>query len=490
MSTSKPSFTSRIQLETQNESDHTDSLVNTKSVRKVSVLPPSKKASIGKADSRYWQQPGKLYSDPRTRGSYSCKIQVHGRRESFPLLTANKAAAAAKAAKIYGDIAALGWEAALAKHKPNEAPVKSATTGELIRAVEKLSNVRRGTLVGNVGAFRRIVAQISNIETTKGRTANGDSARKAWHSEVDAVPLSEITPEAIEGWKLGYVSKKAGGDEMKARAARNTVNSTLRCAKSLFAKRLLRFISERLELPSPLPFDGVELYPRQHMRYVSKIDVKDILSAAREDLAKSDPEAYKAAVLSLFVGLRRNEADKLRWSSVDFERGIIQIEAQPDFAPKAETSLAGVQIDAELGSILRSHRAEAPNAEYILEGSTLSTNLNYRKYRAERTWKRLIVWLRAHGVNAQKPNHELRKEAGSIINENFGLHSASEFLRHADISTTAKSYVDNRKRVTVGLGSLLAPTATNIVKADFEENVTANKEERKSATKRNKSKPA
>ena len=487
MSTSKHSFTRAKQLETQNESDHADSLVNTKSVRKLSVRPPSKKAAIGKADSRYWQQPGKLYSDPRTRGSYSCKIQVRGRRESFPLLTANKAAAAAKAARIYGDIAALGWDAAIAKHKPNESPVKSATTGELIRAVEKLSNVRLGTLTGNVGAFRRIVAQISNIETSKGRTANGDSARKTWHNEVDAVPLSKITPEAIEAWKIGYVSKKAGGDEMKARAARNTVNSTLRCAKSLFAKRLLRFISERLELPSPLPFDGVELYPRQHMRYVSKMDVKDILSKAREELAKSDPEAYKAAVLSLFVGLRRNEADKLRWSSVDFERGIIQIEAQHDFAPKAETSLAGVQIDDEVSSILRSNRAAAPNAEYVLDGGTLNPNLNYRKYRAERTWKRLISWLRAQGVNAQKPNHELRKEAGSIINEKFGLHSASEFLRHADISTTSKSYVDNRKRVTVGLGSLLATAPKNVVKADSKAPKAPSKAARKSLPTRSKS---
>jgi len=116
--------------------------------------------------------------------------------------------------------------------------------------------------------------------------------------------------------------------------------------------------------------------------------------------------------------------------------------------------------------------------------------LNYRKYRAERTWKRLTAWLRAHGVTAQKPNHELRKEAGSIINENFGLHSASVFLRHADISTTAKSYVDNRKRVTVGLGSLLAPNVTNTVKPDIKAPKASSKDAKKSVTTRSKSKHA
>jgi hypothetical protein len=74
------------------KSGHKESGVNSKSVREMSEKPnldtsakESKKGIVGKSDSRYWLQPGKLLSDPRWSGSYSCKIQVQGRRESFPL---------------------------------------------------------------------------------------------------------------------------------------------------------------------------------------------------------------------------------------------------------------------------------------------------------------------------------------------------------------------------------------------------------------------
>jgi hypothetical protein len=95
---------------------HKQTGVGQQSVRKMSDQS-ARKAVIGKADARYWMQSGKLIADDRCRGALTCKIQVAGRRESFPLRTTNRSAAAAKAARIYGDVVALGWEEALAKHK-------------------------------------------------------------------------------------------------------------------------------------------------------------------------------------------------------------------------------------------------------------------------------------------------------------------------------------------------------------------------------------
>lgn len=466
MSASKLDFTREKRLVEPNGSEHSDSEVDTKSVRKVSELPSSKK-TIGKGDARYWLQPGKLYADPRCRGSLSCKIQVNGRRESFPLRSSNKFAAASKAAKIYGDVSALGWDAAMAKHKPDEAPAKSCTVGDLIRAAKELADVRLATLTSNVGAFRRIVAHIAKIDASKSRYAARGAGRKAWTAAVESVPLAKITPDAVEAWKLAFVSSRAAGSAIKARSARNTANTILRCAKSLFSKRLVKFISKRLELPSPLPFDGVEFYPRQSMRYTSTMDVEALLACARDELAANDPEAFKALVLCLFAGLRRNEADKLRWNSIDFERGVIRIEAQADFAPKAETSLAEVPIDPEVCGILRGQRAAAPKAEHVLAGGNAKAEASWRNYRADETFQRLTAWLRAHGVDSRTPLHTLRKEAGSLICQKAGLFAASRFLRHADVAITAQHYADQKERVTVGLGALLANTAQNVIEADF-----------------------
>ena len=439
------------------------------------------KKAVGKADARYWLQAGKLISDSRWGGSYSCKVQVNGRRESFPLRTANKSAAAAKAAKIYGDVSALGWEAALAKHKPDEKRTKGALAGDLIREVSALADVRPATLAGNVAAFRRIVAAIAKIDATKGRYARLGEGRSAWLAAVDAVPLAKITPADVEAWKLAFVASRSVGNETKARAARITANTTIRSAKSLFSKRLLRLIAPSLELPSPLPFDGVEFYPRQSMRYVSTMNVEAILTEASTQLAATDREAFKAFILCLFAGLRRSEADKLRWSSIDFERGLVRIETHAHFAAKSETSLGEVPLDAEVSAILRGLRASEPQAEYVLAGGNPKPLLKWQDYRANDTFKRLLDWLRARGVQGHKPLHTLRKEAGSLVCQKAGLFAASRFLRHADVAITAQHYAAQKDRVTIGLGSLLTSAPSNVVTAEFN---AAPKMPRKPTTKR------
>lgn len=123
--------------------------------------------------------------------------------------------------------------------------------------------MRPATLASNLSAFRRIVASIAKIDATKGRFARCGDGRREWLAAVEAVPLEKVTPAAVEAWKLAFVSNRSANDENKARSARITANATLRFAKSLFSKRLLHFIAPKIELPSPLPFDGVEFFPRQ-----------------------------------------------------------------------------------------------------------------------------------------------------------------------------------------------------------------------------------
>jgi hypothetical protein len=80
-------------------------------------------------------------------------------------------------------------------------------------------------------------------------------------------------------------------------------------------------------------------------------------------------------------------------------------------------------------------------------------------YRCEETFERLNTWLRSKGITANKPLHELRKELGALIATEHGIYAASRFLRHSDISTTARHYADQKARISVGLGKYLT---TNI----------------------------
>ncbi|MDA1278102.1 MAG: hypothetical protein O2960_29245, partial [Verrucomicrobia bacterium] len=76
-------------------------------------------------------------------------------------------------------------------------------------------------------------------------------------------------------------------------------------------------------------------------------------------------------------------------------------------------------------------------------------------YRCEPIFDRLNEWLRSKGVTANKPLHELRKEIGALVATQHGIYAASRFLRHSDITTTARHYAEHKARISVGLGKLL-----------------------------------
>jgi integrase len=83
----------------------------------------------------------------------------------------------------------------------------------------------------------------------------------------------------------------------------------------------------------------------------------------------------------------------------------------------------------------------------------------YSHYRCQRHFDGVSAWLRAEGVNSNKPLHTLRKEFGSQMCAKHGIYAASRALRHADIAITSQHYLDRRRRATVGLGGLLTVPA-------------------------------
>ena len=83
----------------------------------------------------------------------------------------------------------------------------------------------------------------------------------------------------------------------------------------------------------------------------------------------------------------------------------------------------------------------------------------YSHYRCTKHFTQLTTWLRAKGVAGNTPLHTLRKEYGSQICAKYGIYAASHALRHADIAITSQHYLDQKTKVTVGMGHLLAPGA-------------------------------
>ena len=274
--------------------------------------------------------------------------------------------------------------------------------------------------------------------------------------QIDVAPLTILTPEAIQTWRIRYV-KRAGEKPARQRSARISCNSALRQARALFSRQILGFIDPDL-MQSPLPFSGAKFYPRESMKYQSRLEPGALLQSAKDDLFKSDPEAFKTLLLALGAGLRRGEIDRLLRRQIDLTAGVIRIEATEVGGLKTEDSAGTVPIDVGLVSLLRGFKGKVHGQYVIAGGGGMTASKPWgQRYRCADVFERVTQWLRTHGVEDARPIHTLRKEAGSIIATKAGIQAASQFLRHADIQVTSMHYADHKERVVVEIGALLEP---------------------------------
>ena len=463
-STEKTRRGKRTVPHSSSEQDNTSQ--NIKSVQEVSKQNTKSAGRYAKTDVRYWEkaifQP--TYTrDGKTRivGEWAAKIQHLGQRETFSLGSANKTASASRAKEIYLSLQSGGWGATLGKYKP-KAEIKNrsvATISEFLAEVKMNASGRAKTIEGYCRAFRSIVADIFGIDGGKAKYDYRTGGRDQWLSQVEAVKLTDVTPDAVLNWKLRFI-RRAGNDPLKERAARISVNSMMRQAKSLFAPTVLKFIT--LEVPDALPFEGVPFEPRQNMRYRGGFNVEDVISTAKGKLPK---EQMKIFLLAVMAGLRRDEIDKLEWTSFRWKEGVIRIEATRFFQPKSEDSTGDVEVDPELMEVFRGFRASAQGAFVIESKNAARPQATYAHYRCERDFAALLKWLRMHGVEGKRPLHSLRKEFGSQMCAKHGIYAASTALRHADIAITSQHYLDKKRRVTLEMGHLLT-AADNVIQIE------------------------
>ena len=141
------------------------------------VAKQSGQAPLSKTHSDYWKSRVLKQSYTRDGERFTCpdyavRIQFAGRRELFPLGTANKSTAAGKAAKIYASLVANGWGPTLAEFKPEIVKERKAgTVGEVIVAASEEATVRPRSLAQYVGAFRQLAAEIAGVDGGKDRYA-------------------------------------------------------------------------------------------------------------------------------------------------------------------------------------------------------------------------------------------------------------------------------------------------------------------------------
>ena len=367
------------------------------------------------------------------------------------------------AREIYLHLQRHGWEATRARYRPRPKKKSDLTVGEYLEAVQEVASISPRTLESYAKALRKIVTDAFKIRIPTGQSKFDyvTGGYDAWKERVESVPLAKLTAATIQSWKLAFIAK-GGTDPLAIRRARNSVNSFLRRAKSLFSAELLGHL-RNIELPNPLPFEGVAFEPRQSNKYYSTIDAPALVARARKELATKHPEAFKIFLLGLFCGLRRHEIDLLEWTAFRWDESVLHITPTQYFHPKSEDSIGKIPIEAELLALFRGYRAKSRSNFVVSSDVAPRPGVLYFHYRCTAHFDFLTDWLRTHGVDGLKPLHTLRKEFGSQLCNAFGIYAASRGLRHSAIAITADFYTDAGAKGTVGLGHLLTDQGKKII---------------------------
>ena len=445
------------------QTSETDTLKPVRDPQAATTTSPTKKPTKIRSKSHvdYWRgrikrprysRNGTVHESPH----WAIELQFSGRRANWSLGTGNRDAAAALAKEIYWHLQSKGWQATRDRYRPLPEKKTNITLGQYIEAARAVADQSPRTFQSYIMAVRKIVADAFGVRSPAG-TSKYDSwggGTTAWTQKVDAVRLASLTGDKIQSWKLSFIAR-AGTDPLAQRRARNSVNSFMRRAKSLFGPKLTAHL-KNVELPNPLPFHGVTFEARQSTKYYSMINIEKLIGDARKELAKKDPQGFKIFLLALCAGLRRHEIDLLEWNSFNWENQSLRIVPTRYFHPKSEDSIGELPLDAEVLAIFRGYYAKAKDSFVIESDIPPRMGVSYFHYRCEPHFERLTEWLRKHGVDGLKPLHTLRKEFGSQLCEQFGIYAASRALRHSSIAISAAFYTDGRARGTVGLGRFLS----------------------------------
>lgn len=400
---------------------------------------------------RHYKMPS---GEQRQVEEWQVYIQHRGRREWFKLGSNNKIAASKQAAKIYQSLIVRGWDATLEDFKPDYlVKISAPTLGVFFAAVKEVTTVTPQTFEKYCRWLRTIVAQLKGMDNDPSKYDAHKGGREQWLTTIDKTPLSFLTPEKILRWRTAFIAKADKDDNKAIKQAQRSANSAIRNARSLFSAKILKQLGG-ITLPTPLPFDDVDLIKGKNPRHESTVDVAALAKMAEDELSESEPEAYKIFLLALFAGLRRNEIDKLQWKSIDWKNKNIAIRPHSHFSPKTDSSSDTVSVDAKILKRLKSLK-KTTVGEYVVYSKTKPRiNTSYPHYRAEKTFKRLNRWLRSKGITANSPVHTLRKEFGRLITEKYGIYAASRALRHSSIQITVDYYADDTRRKTVTLSDL------------------------------------
>lgn len=274
----------------------------------------------------------------------------------------------------------------------------------------------------------------------KASTLNTDKGRIARHIKplIGSMKVSDVTRATLQR----FFNDVSDGKGIEVAGGAGTARRTMRLLGGIFTYAVDQGYIENN------PRAGVKIgADRKGERFLSPDELQRLGEALREaetvglpwqfnegvktkHRAKAEnareivsPHAVAAIRLLLLTGCRAGEILNLRWSDVDFTRGILNL-------PDSKTGAKKVLIGAAALKVL----SEVPKIEgnpYVIAGEAKGKPRSDLK----RPWARIT----AHAGLSNLRLHDLRHSFASVgAGSGFGLAVVGKLLGHASPSTTAR----------------------------------------------------
>ncbi len=344
--------------------------------------------------------------------NFAVEFRIGGKRIVKGLGTPNKAAATQRAKHLERKLRNEPWE----KVKPT-LPGKRTPLARVIELYREMNTerprpLRPRTIRENIGWLKMLSNRL-NVDTVEDLAA-----------------------------KIGNFPRLPA---VKA-LSRRSVASIVRQASAVFSESALVFYRTRGLTVGETPFKAGIPYapPPEPFRGYSVQFVRELIEAARRELPEKEPGQWAAFLLCLCAGLRQQEAAWLRKEDL-LENGVLCTSRD-----EHETKSGRHRFVPLPPGVLAEVRAVSSLGPYVVPDG-LTPGRDKPERRARTVFEGLADWLRAHGITAPKPVHELRKAYGAIVASQFGLYAAKELLGHSTVTVTESHYAALLERPTVDM---------------------------------------
>ena len=358
------------------------------------------------------------------------------------------------------------------KNKNNEWTSKWVSTGYMAKGnikraesmikdiIEKHKHLEYGEIGGENILF--IEAAKQWLETKNGIIAKSTYEGHVIYIHKHIIPyfeplkltLENVTPKHIRDY---YEYKfKNGRKDGKGGLNVQSIRKHSMVLKQIFKDAL---IAEQVKRN---PAANVPL-PKQEQNFkavfLNSDEAKNVLSAF------SKHELKTMIYITLYYGLRRSEVLGLRWSAVDFINNTLtinhtvvkNISIEYKDSTKTKTSKGVFELLLELKELLLERKRQQETNRKIFGNTYVESDYifvwqNGKLYRPDYITRAFQRVLKNHNI----PNmrfHDLRHSTASILHDNnWSLKDIQEWLRHADVETTANIYThisNSRKQMIV-----------------------------------------